>query len=163
MSAYVEHIGHDDPIAWLKHDHRAIETLLERLVSGSPGMRLSTLEELKKVLAMHNAIEENLVYPALAEVAARREEAMELFHETAEANLLVFAAQRALDARDDATFVSSVTQLRRAVLGHIRTEEDDAFPLLSRAPAAEVKALGTQILQFRNVLLTTAQQTSRVE
>ena len=80
-----------DAVEILMNDHRLIEGLLERLTSAVDNAeRKSALEELKAVLTIHNATEENLVYPAIERIARKRAEAQHLYHETAEADVVVF-------------------------------------------------------------------------
>ena len=80
-----------DAVEILMNDHRLIEGLLERLTSAVDNAeRKSTLEELKAALTIHNATEENLVYPAIERIARKKAEAQHLYHETAEADVVVF-------------------------------------------------------------------------
>jgi hypothetical protein len=65
------------------------------------------LDSLKKILCLHNAIEENLVYPAIAKIGKRKNQALELFHQTAAADIAVFTLQQALLHRDEATFTGT--------------------------------------------------------
>jgi iron-sulfur cluster repair protein YtfE (RIC family) len=140
-----------DPIAWLKHDHQIIRSHLEQLNSPEAA-RTQTLESLKSLLALHNAIEENLVYPAIANVAGDQAEAMQLFHETAEADILLDALSRAATDENGRTFGESLRQLTAGIEAHIQEEETTAFPLLESAPAAELHLLSQKIQSFKATL-----------
>ena len=61
----------NDPIAMLKQDHREAAAMLKELAESKPGAaRRKTTEKLVAALTLHMAIEEQLVYPLVAE--ARR-------------------------------------------------------------------------------------------
>lgn len=62
----------------LKNDHTVIKRLLNELTGRQNGERKATLERLKAALTIHNATEENLVYPALAVVAGKKSESEHL-------------------------------------------------------------------------------------
>jgi hemerythrin superfamily protein len=143
----------NDPIAWLKADHALIRGHLDAISSTAWGSeRVLRFEALKKLLAVHNAIEENLVYPALAKVAGAQERAFDLFHETAEADVVVYTMTRALRLNDEVLFNEQAGVLMDALLTHVHEEEEHAFPLLEAAPAAEVRALADEIVAFRKTI-----------
>jgi hypothetical protein len=83
----------DDAVEILENDHQVIKGLLNQLVSASSPQRKSVIEQLVGVLTIHNATEENLVYPALNKVAGSKLESQHLYHETMEADLLQGGAQ----------------------------------------------------------------------
>ena len=141
-----------NPVEWLKTDHQLIRRYLDD-INSSAADRLGSLEALKQLLALHNAIEENLVYPTIARVAGRRDQAFELFHQTAEADILLYTVQRAQLNGDAATYSTSAAELRDAVIQHAQFEETQIFPMLESAPPAELQALAQQILQFRQTMV----------
>jgi hemerythrin superfamily protein len=152
MSVRIDTSSLVDPIAWLREDHRRIRTHLQELNGTTPADSQANFEALKKLLALHNAIEENLVYPALAKIAGDTDQALELFHETAEADILVFALTQARERDDEAAFRSGVDELTSAILEHVQIEESHAFPLLESAGPGVLNALAHQIVQFRGAL-----------
>jgi hemerythrin superfamily protein len=145
-----------NPVAWLKRDHEVIRGYLQTLSRSSIADGRATFEALKRILSLHNAIEENLVYPALAKVAGARDQAMELFHETAEADILVYTATRAALEDDEPAFNACMQQLTAAILEHVTLEETQAFPALERASRTELQSLAHQILQFKSAMGTAA-------
>jgi hemerythrin superfamily protein len=153
MSGITE-VTQTDPVAWLKHDHQIIRGYLETLARSSIADGRSTFEELKKILSLHNAIEENLVYPTIAKVVGRQDQAMELFHETAEADILVFSLSQAAKRDDDDTFKAGLAQLTSAILAHVQLEETQAFPALESAPPAVLESLASDIVTFTNSVTT---------
>jgi hemerythrin-like domain-containing protein len=145
-----------DPVAWLENDHLIIRKHLEELAVVPAAGRQATLDALKQILALHNAIEENLVYPALAKTAQYEPGAMELFHQTAEADVLLFTAQHALLHGDDATFTATIQTVTVAIREHINVEETQAFPRLQAVAPAERHELAQHIVAFKKSMTTPA-------
>jgi hemerythrin superfamily protein len=156
MSVRIENSNQADPIGWLKHDHQVIRTYLQELNGTTAADSTAHFEGLKRLLSLHNAIEENLVYPALAKLAGDREQAMELFHETAEADILVFTVTQARVRDDEAAFQSGVRDLTNAILEHVQVEETQAFPLLESAGPEVLRKLAHDIVEFRGALTSSA-------
>lgn len=137
----------------LINDHNVIKSLLTGLTQGDRSQRQATLEQLKGVLTIHNATEENLVYPALDKVAEEGREAAKLYHETAEADILVFELDNALRDGDDATFEATAKKFVKAVRAHIDDEESKAFPhLVEGSDRRESEALTASVKTFREKL-----------
>ena len=76
-----------DAVEILENDHRVIKELLNELMSASHSQRSGVIEKLVGVLTIHNATEENLVYPAINKVAGSKLESQHLYHETAGADV----------------------------------------------------------------------------
>lgn len=137
----------------LVNDHQIIKSLLNQLVSTANGSRRDTFDRLKSALTVHNATEENLVYPALAIAAGEKSESQHLFHETAEADTLVFELDMMLKESDDARFAAGAGKLQKAVLEHIDAEENTAFPHLQKhADAAQGQQLTDDVRDFRKAI-----------
>lgn len=143
-----------DTVDILLNDHTAIKRLLSDLTEApSPARRRDVLERLKGALTVHNATEENLVYPALAEIASAERESAHLYHETAEADVLVFQIDALLESGDDADFTVKAEALRDAVFDHIEGEESKAFPALrERAQPEQSQRLTRSVRAFRGAL-----------
>jgi hemerythrin superfamily protein len=142
-----------DAIEILLNDHQIIKGLLEDLTAGKNGTRKKTLEKLKSVLTIHNATEENLVYPAIAVVAGKKAESRGLYHETAEADTVVFQLDQLLEQADDAGFAKMAEAFRTAVLEHIAHEEESAFPHLRKnADPEQAESLTEHVREFRGSL-----------
>lgn len=140
----------DDTVAILTHDHVVIKRLLSELTQGAQAQRKSTLEQLKRALTIHNATEENLVYPALQVIGGKKKEAEHLYHETAEAAVLVFQLDTMLKTGDDAAFGVTAEKLQTAILEHIDDEERKAFPDLQKhAEPAQAQLLTASVREFR--------------
>jgi hemerythrin superfamily protein len=143
----------NDAVEILQNDHDVIKDLLTQLTNASKSKRLEILEQLKGVLTIHNATEENLVYPAINKVAGSKVESQHLYHETAEADVLFFELDGLLKAGHDDEFARKVEKFHEAVLHHIDEEENKAFPRLEENADAESAATLTESMrEFRKSL-----------
>ena len=143
-----------DAIEILTNDHQTIKSLLSSLTQGT-GMsgRQETLGRLKAALTIHNATEENLFYPALQVVAGKKSESQKLYHETADADVLVFQLDTMLKEGDDSGFTKTAEKLQAAVLEHIEDEEQKAFKdLREKAEPQQAQMLTQSVREFRSKL-----------
>lgn len=136
----------------LENDHEVIKSLLNSLThADARDTRMQILEQLKGALTIHNAMEENLVYPALDKVAGHMLETQKLYHETATADILVFEIDSMLKEGDDAKFADKAEKLRDAVFKHIEAEEKSALPHLEKgAETQQSQILLQSVREFRN-------------
>jgi hemerythrin superfamily protein len=105
------------------------------------------------VLTIHNATEENLVYPAINKVAGSKLEAAHLYHETAEADTLFFELDSMLKERDESDFGAKAEKFADAVRHHIEEEETKAFPRLQdNSDARHAEMLLDSVKSFRRSL-----------
>ncbi len=143
----------NDAVEILVNDHQTIKSLLSALTSDSFQQQQATLESLKAALTIHNATEENLVYPALREVAGKKSESQHLYQETAEADVLVFQLDTMIKTGNIDEFQTTAKKLQKAVLEHIEDEEQKAFPALQqRADGSQARMLTDAVRQFRGSL-----------
>lgn len=136
----------------IKNDHQTIKGLLSALTKATGrSERMQTLDQLKAALTIHNATEENLLYPALAKVAGHNTESQKLYHETAEADMLVFELDTMLKEGDDSHFESKAKKLQGAIEEHVESEESKALKhLQEKAEPKEAKMLTESIREFRS-------------
>lgn len=143
----------NDAVEILINDHQVIKTLLNELTSATGTRREEVLEQIKGALTIHNATEENLVYPAIAKDAGSKLEAQHLYHETAEADTLLFTLDSMLKLRDETDFSSLAEKFADAVRHHIEEEEQKAFPRLKEnADPRHAQILAESVKQFRKSL-----------
>lgn len=143
----------NDAAEILRNDHDVIKSLLRDLTTASGPQRQRVMEQLKGVLTIHNATEENLVYPALNKVAGSKMESDHLYHETAEADVLLFELDSMLKERDSSDFGAKAEKFQEAVLAHIDEEENKALPRLQEnADPEKARVLTESIREFRNAL-----------
>jgi hemerythrin superfamily protein len=138
----------------LENDHEVIKGLLNSLThSAAKADRMQTLEQLKGALTIHNATEENIVYPALNKIAGHKFETMKLYNETASADILLFEIDTMVKEGDDAKFAEKAEKLQSAVFKHIEAEEKHALPHLEDGADSEQTAMLLQsVRDFRNAV-----------
>lgn len=130
------------------NDHNAIKKLLATLTQAEPVNRRSALERLKAALVVHNATEENLVYPALAVNAGEKTESVNLFHETAEADTLIFTIDQML-AVAPSDFIANAKNSRPPFLSTLNTKKVlRSFILRKRRAKGKPNRLLLQLLPF---------------
>lgn len=138
----------------IENDHEVIKGLLTSLTHAAAREdRMQTLEQLKAALTVHNAMEENLIYPALDKVAGHKIESLKLYNETAAADILVFQIDTMLKEGDDTKFADKAEKLQAAVFKHIEAEEKSAMPHLEKgAESAESQMLLQSVREFRTAM-----------
>jgi hemerythrin superfamily protein len=138
----------------LMNDHQTIKSLLDQLSRATQqSERKQSLERLKAALTIHNATEENLVYPALDVVAHKRWEPQKLYHETAMADILLFELDTMLKTGDTSDFEQKCQKLVKAINEHIEDEEEKAFVhLRDKAESNEMQMLTESVREFRGML-----------
>jgi hemerythrin superfamily protein len=155
----------NDAVEILINDHESVRGMLDMFTRAeSTQDRRALLEQLKAALTIHNATEENLVYPAIAKVAGKKAEASKLYHETAEADMLIFEIDTMLKEGEDKNFATQAEKLQGAILEHMEDEEEKAFPhLQEKAEPQQAQMLTDSIREFRNAFRFTAGQERRTE
>lgn len=141
-----------DAFATLRRDHDVVKNLLAELVQpGDRTLRRTMLNRLKTTLAIHNATEEGLIYPATRVLAGQKDRSERLYRETAEADVLLFEIDALReDGDDEPAFDEKVVKLRDAILAHIDEEEAAVFPeLFDRLGADGCKRLSQSMREFR--------------
>jgi hemerythrin-like domain-containing protein len=138
----------------LLQEHVQIKQLLQTLNNAQgESERHATLEQLKELLTIHNATEENFVYPAIEKVAGKKHEAEHLYHETAQADVIVFELDTCLKTGDQEGFKTNAEKLQAAILEHIDDEEQKALPALrDKAEPEQTKMLNEAVRKFRSSL-----------
>jgi hypothetical protein len=115
-----------DVFEMLKTDHRHVQDLFTRFEDADKRGRSSIAEETLTALEVHAAIEEQLVYPAIAEVIEDEETVNEAKEEHHVAKLLIKELHK-MDAGDEA-FATKFKVLGELVGHHIEEEEGEIFP-----------------------------------
>jgi hemerythrin superfamily protein len=142
----------NDAIEILLNDHEVVKRLFEELENAEAGARATVLEQLKTLLTVHNATEENLVYPAIRFVAARKRDAETLYHQQDEAESSLWSIDATIKGVIDGEDADEqIRTLHKAVLAHIRKEEETEFPHLRQAlKGSALKRLTDDVRTFRN-------------
>jgi Hemerythrin HHE cation binding domain len=115
-----------DVFEMLKTDHRQVQELFTRFEDADKRTRASIAEETLTALEVHAALEEEIVYPAIAEVVEDEETINEAKEEHHVAKLLIKELHK-MDAGDEA-FATKFKVLGELVGHHIEEEEGEMFP-----------------------------------
>jgi hemerythrin superfamily protein len=138
----------EDAVAILMNDHRQIKGLFDKLLQGDGSTRTRIIDALKPLLVVHNATEENVVYPAIHSIAQRPHHANGLYHQQDAAEIAFF--ELGMVDPGDPEFIRKAADLRDALLAHVLDEEDTEFPYLREAMTPEaMRKLTADVREFR--------------
>ena len=112
----------------LKDDHDKVKKLLEEgenTTERAVKTRKELFDKIKGELKVHEAIEEEVLYPALKEFAATKEIALEAYEEHHVVDVIVGELEST--PVDDETWAAKFTVLKENLEHHIEEEEDEMF------------------------------------
>ena len=135
-----------DPIQLLKKQHREVEALFKKIEKiRSAEQRRALMLELASNLKLHMKIEEEIFYPAVQQLPAKKAEDMtlEAYEEHAVVKL-VLAGLPGVDPEDE-RFDAKMTVLSELIEHHVEEEEDEMFVTAKKLGAAELNALGSRM------------------
>lgn len=137
----------DDPIVLLETDHRRFEKLLEegeKSTARATKGRAELLETLTAELTVHEAIEEQLLYPALKPHVEARDIVLEGFEEHHVVDVIIKELRRV--ATNDEKWGAKFKVLKESITHHIQEEERAMFPTARGVlPREEFLALGARM------------------
>lgn len=137
----------NDPITLLETDHRRFEKLLdegEKTTERAAKGRREILQTLVSELDVHEAIEEQILYPALEKHPEARKTTIEGFEEHHVADTIVKELKDT--ATDDEKWGAKFKVLKENIAHHIKEEERVMFPAARGALAREeLLALGAKM------------------
>jgi hemerythrin-like domain-containing protein len=140
-----------DAISTLIEEHRIVKEQFQVLLDTDREHGKYILQDIKGMLAIHNASEENVIYPAVSGIAERPQHARTLYHEQDDAEVALWELAN-LDW-DDEEFLVKALSLRDALLAHIRREEETEFKYLRESLTSEAAArLTAEFQAFREAL-----------
>lgn len=119
----------NDPIALLESDHRRFEKLLdegEQSTERAKKGRRELLESLASAITVHEAIEEQVLYPALEPHKESRQIVLEGFEEHHVADVIINELKAV--ATDDEKWGAKFKVLKENLTHHITEEERMMFP-----------------------------------
>lgn len=120
-----------DVVDFLVSQHQQIKTLFAATLAASGKEREKAFVELRRLLAVHETAEEEIVHPrAKRKLSGGAAVVDERLHEEHEAKTVLQKLEK-LDV-DSAEFTSMLTQLRDAVVEHAEHEEHDEFSKLGQ-------------------------------
>ncbi|MCV7029610.1 hemerythrin domain-containing protein [Mycobacterium sherrisii] len=131
-----------DVVDFLSSQHEQIKSLFTTTLSASGDAREKAFVDLRRLLAVHETVEEEIVHPRakrkIADGAAVVEQRLEEEHEAK----AVLQKLEKLDV-DSAEFTRMLTELRDAVLDHAEHEEKDEFTRLGQELSSdELESMG---------------------
>ena len=118
--------GGEDVFEMLKTDHRHVQDLFTKFEDADKRARASIADETLTALEVHATLEEELVYPAIAEVIDDEDLVNEAREEHHVAKFLI-KELRKMDAEDEG-FSTKFKVLGELVGHHIEEEEGELFP-----------------------------------
>ena len=137
----------NDPIALLQTDHRRFEDLLkqgEASTERAKKGRREILNALTSELTVHEAIEEQVLYPALKPHAEAHDIVLESYEEHHVADMQIKELHDV--ATDDEKWGAKFKVLKESVEHHISEEENHMFPAARGVlPKEELLALGAKM------------------
>jgi hemerythrin-like domain-containing protein len=121
----------------LREQHREVEHLFARaLGTANARTRRSAVNEIRRKLENHTAIEEAVFYPAVKLLGERgRDMALEAYEEHHVVKLLLRELPR-LEPRSE-SFQAKMTVLKELVEHHVEEEENEMFPMAERELGSE--------------------------
>jgi hypothetical protein len=144
MTMRTETMPETDAVALLMHQHEQIRGLLDEVGGGKGQERAGAFERLCRLLAVHEAAEEQIVHPVARRslkngpkvINARLAEELEL------KKMLQALEVLGVSARGFAVLFG---EFREAVVAHVDREERAEFPELRRHSSAERRVMCTAI------------------
>jgi hemerythrin superfamily protein len=139
---------------FLKREHNALKRLFVELRRTRPRAhrkRREIIERIATELEIHTRIEDELFYPAIAELP----DAGHIVSEARADHEAVDEVLRELQALDpgDAASNDKALELREIVIAHATDEELDVFPLAERLGPERLADIGTQLEARKRALL----------
>ena len=124
-------------ITLLKNDHKTVEDLFKRFEKLGPRAhktKRDVADRIVRELSIHAAIEEMVLYPAIREAVENDNDVDEMVLESLEEHHIVKWVLSEIDGMDPAheRFDAKVTVLMENVRHHVKEEERDLFPKVSK-------------------------------
>jgi iron-sulfur cluster repair protein YtfE (RIC family) len=136
-----------DALTLLKDDHDKVKGMLSKLddtTERAEVTRTEGLAKLKQELTVHEAIEEEILYPALIEFAKTKDITLEAFEEHHVVDMIM--AELEQTPVGDETWAAKLTVMKENLEHHIEEEEDDMFKKARQVmDEAELEELGERM------------------
>jgi iron-sulfur cluster repair protein YtfE (RIC family) len=132
-----------DVLEHLTQEHRKVEQLFSKLSDAEESERSALIDELEESLTVHMAVEEQHLYPIVAEVAGdETEEEAETEHDLAREGIAKLRAMRAKPG-----FGAVVDMVAAGIKHHVEEEEGEIFPKLRQKANAKISQLDPEQLE----------------
>ncbi|HEY1330644.1 MAG TPA: hemerythrin domain-containing protein [Actinomycetota bacterium] len=151
-----------DPMKLLKDDHDKVKGLLEK-GDATTERGVKTRQELfatiKRELKVHEAIEEEIFYPALRESASTKDIVLEAYEEHDVVNIIMGELEST--PVEDETWGAKFTVMKENLEHHIEEEEGEMFKKARRVlDESELDALGDRMMARKKELLNASKSAS---
>ncbi|GLY77149.1 hemerythrin domain-containing protein [Actinoallomurus iriomotensis] len=131
-------------VALLLRQHEEIRRLCHRVEANTGRRREEAFESLRRLLAVHETAEEQVVHPIVRRIAPRGDQIVDrLLEEEKRGKIMLRDLERM--GTHDPSFPPMFARFRAAVLEHAEREEQQEFPVLSRRGQAELRGLAAAI------------------
>jgi hypothetical protein len=147
-----------DALSLLKEDHKKVKRMLGELDSTTE-RGVKTREELftklKQELEIHEAIEEEIFYPALKEHPKAKEIVLEAYEEHNVVDMVMAEIEGV--AFDDERWGAKLTVMKENIEHHIEEEEGEMFKQARQVfERKELEELGDRMESRKQALMSTA-------
>jgi len=143
-----------DAIQLLKDDHQKMRKLLTELDSTGESdttKRQRLFTQVKEELTVHEAIEEEIFYPALKQHRKAKEIVLEAYEEHGVVDMVMTEIEQV--PFDDETWGAKFTVMKENIEHHIEEEENEMFPQARDAfEKADLEELGKQMMARKEQL-----------
>jgi iron-sulfur cluster repair protein YtfE (RIC family) len=136
-----------DALSLLKSDHDEVKSMLDKLdgtTDRAEKTRTDGLADLKEALEAHEAIEEEIFYPALKEYAEAKAIVLEAYEEHDVVDMIM--SELVTTPVDDETWAAKLTVMKENLEHHIEEEEGNMFTKARNVmDETELKDLGERM------------------
>jgi hemerythrin superfamily protein len=144
MTQRPETMPQADAVALLIRQHDEIRMLCRKVEANTGTRRAEAFERLRRMLAVHETAEEEVVHPLVRRIVPRGTEIVEArLAEEKQGKVMLRELERMGTA--DPSFPPMFARFRTAVLEHAEREEREEFPALRRRGQAELRGLAAAI------------------
>ncbi len=134
-----------DVTTLLHNDHQKVEQMFQQYEQQHDP---KLCEQICMELEVHTMVEEELVYPRLANIDQPLEQHSEQEHNQAKQLI------QQIRAMQGGMVEGLMQQLQQAVMHHVQEEESKAFPEMRQRMDGELEQLGEQVMQRKQELMT---------
>jgi hemerythrin-like domain-containing protein len=135
----------------LRKDHREVKELLKQSEDADTAQKQKLFEQIKSELQVHEAIEEEIFYPALKEHAKTKELTLEAYEEHHVVDQIIGELEQL--SPDDETWDAKFSVMEENLKHHINEEEREMFEQAQKVFSdEELDQLGEQMLQRKEQL-----------
>ncbi|WP_214415346.1 hemerythrin domain-containing protein [Sphaerisporangium fuscum] len=156
----MEQLREDDVVALLLRQHGLVREMFDEVDKSKGARRAEAFQRLARMLAVHEAAEEEVVHPYVEEnIKGAKKVVQARLREEKEAKKLL--TQMMERGADDKSFDSDIEKLKTDVLEHAMNEEHEEFPIiLENTGEDQRRAMGTAIKAAVHAIATDKDLTS---